>query len=173
LQPGDQDKRHKFGIDPVHLKPNYTTQMQTRYKAIQSQLQNQPIRLGMLGGLQRFGLMAHLLGNKTIQNKPPHEPKRTPYKFTGESSLRVLSPLHIILPQQQQFNTNYILECAEYSRSIQDKKRDGFQTTIKVQLYDILAGNTYETADDYNPMRMIDKTYWLDRDVSISLMGEN
>jgi hypothetical protein len=80
--------------------------MQTRYKAIQSQLQNQPIRLGMLGALQRCGLMAHLLGNKTIHNKQPHEPKRTPYKFTAESSLRVLSPLHVILPQQQHFNTN-------------------------------------------------------------------
>jgi hypothetical protein len=83
----------------------------------------------------------------------------------------VLSPLHIILPQERQFNTNYILECAGYSRSIQDRKRDGFQTTIKAQLYDILAGNTYETADNYNHMRMIDKTYWLDRDVSISSIG--
>jgi len=127
----------------------------------------------MLRGLQRCGLTAHLLGNETIHNKPPHEPKRTPYKFTAECSLRVLSPLHIILPQQRQFNTNYILECAEYSRSIQDRKRDGFQTTIKVQLYNILAGNTYETADNYNPMRMIDKTYWLNRDVSISSTGEN
>jgi len=36
-------KKDKFGIDPVHLKPNNTTQMQTRYKAIQSQFQNQPI----------------------------------------------------------------------------------------------------------------------------------
>jgi hypothetical protein len=123
----------------------------------------------MLGGLQCCGLMAHLLGNKTIHNKPP--PKKTPYKFTAKSSLRVLSPLHINLPQERQFNTNYIIECAEYSKSIQDRKRDGFQTTIKAQLYDILAWNTYETAEDYNHMRMIDKTYWLDRDVSISLIG--
>jgi hypothetical protein len=68
-------KKEQLGIDPVHLKPNNATLMQKRYKAIQSQLQNQPIQLGMLGGLQRCGLMAHLLGNKTIHNKPPHEPK--------------------------------------------------------------------------------------------------
>jgi hypothetical protein len=115
--------------------------------------------------------MAHLLGNKTIHNKPPHEPKKTPYKFTAESSLRVLSPLHIILPQEQQFNTNYIIECVEYSKSIQDRKKDGFQTMIKAQLYDMLTWNTHETAEDYNHMRMIDKTYWLDREVSISLSG--
>jgi hypothetical protein len=71
-------KKETFGIDLDHLKANNTTQMQTRYKAIQTQLQNQPIRLGMLGGLQRCGLMAHLLGNKTIHNKPPHEPKKAP-----------------------------------------------------------------------------------------------
>jgi hypothetical protein len=135
--------KEQFGIDPVHLKPNNATQMQTRYKAIRSKLQSQPIRLAMLGGLQRCGLTAHLLGNKTIHNKPPHEPKKTPYKFTAESSLRVLSPLHIILPQERQFNTNYIIECVEYSKSIQDRKKDGFQTTVKAQLYDILARNTH------------------------------
>ena len=35
--------KEKFGIDPVHLKPNNATQMQTRYRAIQSKLQSQPI----------------------------------------------------------------------------------------------------------------------------------
>jgi hypothetical protein len=72
--------KEKFGIDPVHLKPNNATQMQTRYRAIRSKLQSQPIRLALLGGLQRCGLTAHLLGNKTIHNKPPHEPKKTPYR---------------------------------------------------------------------------------------------
>jgi hypothetical protein len=125
----------------------------------------------MLGGLQRCGSTAHLLGNKTIHNKPPHEPKKTPYKFTAESSLRVLSPLHIFLPQEWQFNTNYKIECAEYSKSIQDRKKDGFQTTIKAQLYDILAWNTHGTAEDNNHLRMIDKTYWLEREVSVSSSG--
>jgi hypothetical protein len=59
----------------------------------------------------------------------------------------------------------------EYSKSIQDRKKDGFQTMIKAQLYDMLTWNTHETAEDYNHMRMIDKTYWLDREVSISLSG--
>jgi len=165
-------KKERFGTDPAYLKPNNTTQMQTRFKAIQSQLQNQPIRFGMLGGLQRCGLTAHLLGNKTIHNKPPHEAKKGVYKFTAESSLRVLSPLHVILPQEREFNTNYILECAEYSKGIQDRKKDGFQTTIKAQLYDILAGTTDDTSQDINPMRMIDKTYWLDREVSAFHTGK-
>jgi len=52
LQKTYLQKKEQFGIDPVHLKPNNATQIQTRYKAIQSQLQNQPIQLGMLGGLQ-------------------------------------------------------------------------------------------------------------------------
>jgi len=119
-------------------------------------------------GAEQCGLIAHLLGNKTIHDKPPHEPKRTPYKFTAASSLRVLSPLHIILPQERQFNTNYIIECVEYSKSIQDRKKDGFQLTIKAQLYDILAWNKQGTTEDYNHLRMIDKMYWLEREVSVS-----
>jgi hypothetical protein len=34
--------KEQFGIDPVHLKPNNETQMQTRYRAIRSKLQSQP-----------------------------------------------------------------------------------------------------------------------------------
>ena len=47
------------------------------------------------------------------------------------------------------------------------EKKDGFQTTIKSQLYDILAWNKQGTTEDYNHLRMIDKTYWLDREVSV------
>ncbi len=72
---------------------------------------NQPIRLAMLGGLQRTGLTAHLMGNFRLHNAPPHQALKSTYKFNGESSISVKVPLHIMLPRDKSINELFVIEC--------------------------------------------------------------
>jgi hypothetical protein len=55
------------------MKPNNAEQVQAQYAIFKEQMMNQPIRLAMLGGLQRTGLTAHLMGNYKLHNAPPHQ----------------------------------------------------------------------------------------------------
>jgi hypothetical protein len=107
-------------LDAKCMKPNSTEQMQAQYASFKEQMMNQFIRLAMLGGLQRTGLKAHLMGNFKLHNAPPHQATKGTYKFNGESSFSVKVPLHIMLPRDKSINELFVIECAEYSKTIQD-----------------------------------------------------
>jgi len=158
-------------LDAEAMKPNNAEQMQAQYANFKEQMMNQPIRLAMLGGLQRTGLTAHLMGNFRLHNAPPHQAAKGTYKFNGESSISVKVPLHIMLPRDKSINELFVIECAEYSKKIQDRKTDSFQTTIKAQLHDILSAS-YKHTDDINPKRFTQLTYWTQREVSSLYSGK-
>ena len=158
-------------LDAEAMKPNNAEQMQAQYANFKEQMMNQPIRLAMLGGLQRTGLTAHLMGNFRLHNAPPHQAAKGTYKFSGESSISVKVPLHIMLPRDKSINELFVIECAEYSKKIQDRKTDSFQTTIKAQLHDILSAS-YKHTDDINPKRFTQLTYWTQREVSSLYSGK-
>ena len=158
-------------LDAEAMKPNNAERMQAQYAKFKEQMMNQPIRLAMLGGLQRTGLTAHLMGNFRLHNAPPHQALKSTYKFNGESSISVKVPLHIMLPRDKSINELLVVECAEYSKKIQDRKTDSFQTTIKAQLHDILSAS-YKHTDDINPKRFTQLTYWTQREVSSLYSGK-
>jgi hypothetical protein len=151
-------------LDAESMKPNSAEQMQAQYASFKEQMMNQPIRLAMLGGLQRTGLTAHLMGIYKLHNGPPHQATKSIYKFNGESSISVKVPLHIMLPSDKSINETFVIECAEYSKKIQDRKTDSFQTTIKAQLHDILSAS-YKHTKDINPKRFNQPAYWTQREV--------
>jgi hypothetical protein len=159
-------------LDAESMKPNNAEQMQAQYASFKEQMMNQPIRLAMLGGLQRTGLTAHLMGNFKLHNAPPHQAAKGTYKFNGESSISVKVPLHIMLPRDKSINELFVIKCAEYSKKIQDRKTDSFQTTIKAQLHDILSAS-YKHTDDINPKRFTQLMYWTQREVSSLYSGKN
>jgi len=154
------------------MKPNSAEQMQAQYASFKEQMMNQPIRLAMLGGLQRTGLTAHLMGIYKLHNGPPHQATKSIYKFNGESSISVKVPLHIMFPSDKSIKETFVIECAEYSKKIQDQKTDSFQTTIKAQLHDILSAN-YKHTEDINPKRFTQPAYWTQREVSNLYSGKN
>jgi hypothetical protein len=158
-------------LDAESMKPNSTEQMQAQYASIKEQMMNQPIRLAILGGLQRTGLTAHLMGNFKLHYAPPHQAAKGTYKFTGESSITVKVRLHIMLPGYKSINELFVIECAEYRKKIQDRKTESFQTTIKAQLHDILSAS-YKHTDDINPKRFTQLTYWTQREGSSLYSGK-
>ncbi len=111
------------------------------------------------------------MGNFKLHNAPPHQAAKGTYKFNGESSISVKVPLHIMLPRDKSINELFVIECAEYSKKIQDRKTDSFQTTIKAQLHDILSAS-YKHTDDINPKRFTQLTYWTQREVSSLYSGK-
>jgi hypothetical protein len=112
------------------------------------------------------------MGNYKLHNAPPHQATKGTYKFNGESSISVKVPLHIMLPGDKSINETFVIECAEYSKKIQDQKTDSFQMTIKAQLYDILSAN-YKHPEDINPKRFTQPAYWTQREVSNLYSGKN
>jgi hypothetical protein len=76
-----------------------------------------------------------------------------------------------MLPGDKSINKIFVIECAEYSKKIQDRKTDSFQTTIKAQLHDILSAN-YKHPKDINPKRFTQPAYWMQREVSNLYSGK-
>lgn len=148
--------------------PN-TTQMQLKWKSLNDAAKRQPIRLAIIGGLQRCGLAAHMLGNKIIHNSIPKAALCNTYNFKSDSSLKAIIPLHLMFPVIQSYDPLFIEQCASYSKIVTLRKYEALQTTIKAQLFDIIAcpGNPAKAAE-INEKRKITKSYWLDREVRMT-----
>jgi hypothetical protein len=123
----------------------------------------QPIRIALLNGLQCCGLVAHMLGNKVLHNSVTRDAMPNTYTFNSDSGLRTVIPLHLMLPKTQEFDTTFVKSCSEYSRIVQLRKYESFQTTIKAQLYKILASMGHVTCKAINKKRLIHHTFWTER----------
>jgi hypothetical protein len=88
------------------------------------------------------------------------------YTFNSDSGLRTVIPLHLMLPKTQEFDTTFVKSCSEYSKIFQLQKYESFQTTIKAQLYEILALTGHVTCKAINEKRLIHHTYWTECTVS-------
>jgi len=126
----------------------------------------QPIRIALLNGLQRCGLATHLLGNKVLHNSVPRDALSDTYKFNSDSGLKTVIPLHLMLPKTREFDTTFVKSCSEYSKIVQLRKYESFQTTVKAQLYELLASTGNVTCNAVNEKRLIKHTYWTERTVS-------
>jgi len=130
-------------------------------------IMSQPIRIVLLIGLQRCGLVAHMLGNKVLHNSVTRDATPKTYMFNSDSGLRTVIPLHLMLPKTQEFDTTFVKSCSECSKIVQLRKYESFKTiTIKAQLYEILASTGHVTCKAINEKRLIHHTYWTERTVS-------
>ncbi len=55
-----------------------------------------------------------------------------------------------MLPITQEFDATFVKSCSEYSKIVQLRKYESFQTTIKAQLYEILASTGHVTCKAIN-----------------------
>ena len=153
-------------VEDNTVRPNNSQQMQAQWKSLKQEIMSQPIRIALLNGLQRCGLVAHMLGNKVLHNSVARDATKDTYKFTSDSGLKTVIPLHIMLPKTQQFDATFVKSCSEYSKIVQLRKYESFQTTIKAQLYEILASTGHVTCKAINEKRLIHHTFWTERTVS-------
>jgi hypothetical protein len=107
-----------------------------------------------------------MLGNKVLHNSVTRDAMPNTYTFNSDSGLRTVIPLHLMLPKTQEFDTTFVKSCSEYSRIVQLRKYESFQTTIKAQLYEILALTGHVTCKAINEKRLIHHTYWTECTVS-------
>ena len=153
-------------VEDNTVRPNNSQTMQTQWNSLKQEIMSQPIRIALLNGLQRCGLVAHMLGNKVLHNSVARDATKDTYKFTSDSGLKTVIPLHIMLPKTQQFDATFVKSCSEYSKIVQLRKYESFQTTIKAQLYEILASTGHVTCKAINEKRLIHHTFWTERTVS-------
>ena len=153
-------------VEDHTVRPNNSQQMQVIWKSLKREIMGQPIQIALLNGLQRCGLVAHMLGNKVLHNSVTRDATPNTYMFNSGSGLRTVIPLHIMLPKTQQFDTTFVKSCSEYSKIVQLRKYESFQTTIKAQLYEILASTGHVTCKAINEKRLIHHTFWTERPVS-------
>ena len=153
-------------VDDSSDKPNNSRQMQINWMSIKREIMGQPIRIALINGLQRCGIAAHLLGNKVLRNSVPKDALSNTYKFNSDSGLQTIVPLHLIQPISRELDTNFIIKCSEYSKVVQLRKYESFQTTVKAQLFEILASTGNEKCKDINSKRIIHHTFWTERAVS-------
>jgi hypothetical protein len=158
---------HQFeSVEDHMIRPNNSQQMQVRWKSLKHEIMGQPIQIALLNGLQRCGLVAHMLGNKVLHNSVARDATPNTYMFNSDSGLRTVIPLHLMLPKTQQFDTTFVKSCSEYSKIVQLQKYESYQTTIKAQLYEILTSTGHVTYKAINEKRLIHHTYWTERTVS-------
>jgi hypothetical protein len=153
-------------VEDNTVRPNNSKTMQTQWNSLKQEIMSQPIRIALLNGLQRCGLVAHMLGNKVLHNSVARDATKDTYKFTSDSGLKTVIPLHIMLPITQEFDATFVKSCSEYSKIVQLRKYESFQTTIKAQLYEILASTGHVTCKAINEKRLIHHTFWTERTVS-------
>ena len=153
-------------VEDNTVRPNNSQTMQTQWNSLKQEIMSQPIRIALLNGLQRCGLVAHMLGNKVLHNSVARDATKDTYKFTSDSGLKTVIPLHIMLPITQEFDATFVKSCSEYSKIVQLRKYESFQTTIKAQLYEILASTGHVTCKAINEKRLIHHTFWTERTVS-------
>ena len=153
-------------VEDNTVRPNNSKTMQTQWNSLKQEIMSQPIRIALLNGLQRCGLVAHMLGNKVLHNSVARDATKDTYKFTSDSGLKTVIPLHIMLPKTQEFDATFVKSCSEYSKIVQLRKYESFQTTIKAQLYEILASTGHVTCKAINEKRLIHHTFWTERTVS-------
>ena len=153
-------------VEDNTVRPNNSKTMQTQWNSLKQEIMSQPIRIALLNGLQRCGLVAHMLGNKVLHNSVARDATKDTYKFTSDSGLKTVIPLHIMLPITQKIDATFVKSCSEYSKIVQLRKYESFQTTIKAQLYEILASTGHVTCKAINEKRLIHHTFWTERTVS-------
>ena len=153
-------------VEDNTVRPNNSKTMQTQWNSLKQEIMSQPIRIALLNGLQRCGLVAHMLGNKVLHNSVARDATPNTYTFTSDSGLKTVIPLHIMLPITQEFDATFVKSCSEYSKIVQLRKYESFQTTIKAQLYEILASTGHVTCKAINEKRLIHHTFWTERTVS-------
>ena len=153
-------------VEDNTVRPNNSQTMQTQWNSLKQEIMSQPIRIALLNGLQRCGLVAHMLGNKVLHNSVARDATKDTYKFTSDSGLKTVIPLHIMLPITQKIDATFVKSCSEYSKIVQLRKYESFQTTIKAQLYEILASTGHVTCKAINEKRLIHHTFWTERTVS-------
>ena len=155
-------------------RENNTEQMQVKWQSLRRSVDSQPIRLGIIGGLQRCGLVVHMLGNNVIANSKPKKALPHTYNFKSNSSLKAIIPVHLIYPEIQVFDGHFLEQCAAYSKTVTLRKYEALQTTIKAQLFDIIASPEHpSTTREINDKRMVPTVYWTTRHVSKTRFGQN
>jgi hypothetical protein len=152
-------------VEDHTIRPNNSQQMQVRWKFLKREIMGQPIQIALLNGLQHCGLVAHMLGNKVLHSSVARDAMPNTYTFNSDSGLRTVIPLHLMLPKRQQFDTTFVKSCSEYSKIVQLRKYESFQTTIKAQLYEILTLTGHVTYKAIKEKLLIHHTYWTERTV--------
>jgi hypothetical protein len=107
-----------------------------------------------------------MLGNKVLLNSVPKDALSNSYTFNSDSGLQTIVPLHLMQPIIHEFDTTFVKKCSKYSKIVQLRKYESFQSTVKAQLYEILASTGNEKCNEINKKRIIHHTIWTERTVS-------
>ncbi len=79
-------------VEDNTVRPNNSKTMQTQWNSLKQEIMSQPIRIALLNGLQRCGLVAHMLGNKVLHNSVTRDATPNTYTFNSDSGLRTVIP---------------------------------------------------------------------------------